>query len=285
MTTTLYGLITLLRPKQWIKNLFVLSPLIFSGNFSNPEAIIDATVAAIFFCIASSTVYILNDYHDIEKDKQHPVKSKSRPLAAGLITKQAAIALFITLLSLLLIGGYHFTPAFPVIFGYLCLNIAYTFYLKHQPVLDIFTIAIGFVLRVYAGTVALQVEISSWMLVTTFCISLFLAAIKRKKELIGSSGSSGRKVLEQYSVELIDKYAEMSATGALVFYSLFVLSARPELTITIPLVIYGIFRYWFTTEKLGHGESPTDALYSDWQLLITIAIWALSCIFLINSIG
>jgi 4-hydroxybenzoate polyprenyltransferase len=149
--------------------------------------------------------------------------------------------------------------------------------LKHQPVLDIFTIAIGFVLRVYAGAVALTVPVSNWMFVTTLCLALYLAAVKRRQEL-SQSGTEGRKVLEKYSVSLVDRYAEMSAMGALVFYSMFVMSAKPELVITVPLVLFGLFRYWYVVEVLDAGESPTDALIADWQLLLTVVLWMASCI-------
>jgi 4-hydroxybenzoate polyprenyltransferase len=160
--------------------------------------------------------------------------------------------------------------------GYLLLNVAYTFVLKHQPVADIFTIAIGFVLRVVAGAVALDVPESGWMLVTTLCLALYLAAVKRRQEL-KQNGTESRKVLESYSVALVDRYAEMSATCALVFYSMFVMSARPQLVITVPLVLFGLFRYWYVVEVLDSGESPTDALLADWQLLLTVVLWVLAC--------
>ncbi|HEY6528106.1 MAG TPA: decaprenyl-phosphate phosphoribosyltransferase [Cellvibrionaceae bacterium] len=273
-------LLILLRPKQWIKNFFVFSPLVFSGSLTNTTSIIEATIATVFFCIASSTIYILNDYHDIEKDRLHPVKSKTRPLASGAVSKPAAITLFVVLASVLFIGGYKATAALPIIILYFFINLLYTFYLKHKPVVDIFTIAIGFVLRVYAGAMAIHVEVSTWMFVTTLCLALFLASIKRKKELT-SSGTAGRKVLGQYSVELIDKYAQMSSMGALIFYSLYVLSTKPALAVTIPFVIFGLFRYWFTVEQLDKGESPTDALYSDWQLGVTVISWAACCAYII----
>lgn len=274
------ALLQLLRPKQWIKNFFVFSPLVFSGSVTNTAAIIEATIATLFFCIASSTVYIINDYHDIEKDRLHPVKSKTRPLASGAVSKRAAIILCVALASFLFIGGYLLTKALPIIVLYFFINLLYTFYLKHQPVVDIFTIAIGFVLRVYAGAMAINVEVSTWMFVTTLCLALFLASIKRKKELTGS-GTAGRKVLGQYSVELVDKYAQMSSMGALIFYSLYVLSTKPALAVTIPFVIFGLFRYWFTVEQLDKGESPTDALYSDWQLGLTVIGWAACCAYII----
>jgi decaprenyl-phosphate phosphoribosyltransferase len=278
------AMLTLLRPKQWIKNLFVFSPLVFSGSFLNTASIVDASIATLFFCIASSAIYIINDYHDIEKDQLHPVKSKTRPLASGAVSKPAALILLAVMITALFAGGYLFTKALPIIALYFFINLLYTFYLKHIPVLDIFTIATGFVLRVYAGAMAISIEVSAWMFVTTLCLALFLASIKRKKELTGV-GTAGRKVLSQYSVELVDKYAQMSSMGALIFYSLFVLSERPELIITIPFVLFGLFRYWFAVEQLDKGESPTDALYSDWQLRLTVIAWVGCCAYIIATKG
>jgi len=281
---SLKACLALLRPKQWIKNLFVFSPLVFSGSFTDAETVIAATVAMVLFCVASSSVYIINDYHDIEKDRLHPVKSQTRPLASGAVSKSTALVLLAVLLGFLFIGGYFLTAALPIIILYFFINILYTFYLKHQPVIDIFTIATGFVLRVYAGAMAINIEVSSWMFVTTLCLALFLAAIKRKKELTGV-GTAGRSVLSQYSVELVDKFALMSSMGALIFYSLFVLSERPKLILTIPFVIFGLFRYWFTVEQLDRGESPTDALYADWQLRLTVIAWVGCCAYIIATKG
>jgi 4-hydroxybenzoate polyprenyltransferase len=169
-----------------------------------------------------------------------------------------------------------------VIAAYLVLNLAYTFALKHQPVIDIFTIAIGFVLRDIHGAVDMNFSASDWMCVTTLCLGLYLAVVKRRQEL-AQSGSDGRKVLKKYSVALVDRYAEMSATGALFFYSMFVMSTRPALVITIPLVLYGLFRYWYVVEALDGGESPTDALFADWQLMAVIALWIATCVWVLSG--
>lgn len=272
----LLGLLNLMRPKQWVKNGFVLAPLVFSGAFLDVGAISHVFLAVLLFCVASSATYIINDMKDIERDRRHPKKSKSRPLAAGIVSVPAALIL-LAALNAVLVWGWFFAPrVVMVIVAYLLLNIAYTFVLKHQPVVDIFTIAIGFVLRVYAGAMALDVPVSSWMFITTLCLALYLAAVKRRQEL-SQSGADGRKVLEKYTVSLVDRYAEMSATGALLFYSMFVMSAKPELVITVPLVLFGLFRYWFVVEALDGGESPTDALLADWQLLITVLLWVAVC--------
>ena len=164
-----------------------------------------------------------------------------------------------------------------VIFIYLALNWAYTFKLKHEPVIEIFIVAFGFVLRVYAGAVALAVPVSHWMFITTLSISLYLASIKRRQELV-QSGSQGRGVLEHYSVPLIDRFAGMSAITAIVFYSLYVMEVQPQLIITIPFVMFGLFRYWFIVETLKGGESPTDVIVQDWQILLTVALWIGCCI-------
>lgn len=272
------GLLILVRPKQWVKNSFVLAPLLFSGQFMSQQAIVAAFTAVLIFCLASSAVYIVNDLRDIEKDRQHPLKSLKRPLANGMLEKHHALALLVAVY-LLLAGAWFWQPTVvAVAIGYMLLNMAYSFWLKNQPVIDIFTIAIGFVLRVYAGAVALAVPLSSWMFVTTLCLALYLAAIKRRQEL-ANHGDRSRQVLRHYTPQLIDRYAEMSATGAVLFYSLFVMSAHPKLVITIPLVLYGMFRYWFIVEQNSAGESPTDALLSDWQLLATVSLWVVASLF------
>ncbi len=276
------SLAKLMRPKQWIKNGFVFAPLIFSGLFSDQEAISRTLLIAFLFCIASSAVYVINDIRDIDNDRKHPKKSQTRPLASGALTIPQAVILLLVLYGVLITGYFALPNASLVLLAYILLNVGYSFYLKFQPVLDIFTIAAGFVLRVFAGATALDVPVSAWMFVTTLCLALFLASIKRRQEL-QDSGDSGREVLKGYSIPLVNRFAEMAATGALIFYSLFVVTTRPELAITIPIVLYGIYRYWYIVEMLGGGESPTDALFSDRQLMITILIWIGTSVWAITS--
>jgi len=276
----LLGLLRLMRPRQWVKNSFVLAPLVFAGAFVDRYAVQQALLAMVLFCVASSAVYIVNDIKDIERDRCHPKKSRARPLAAGVVSIPAALGLLATLYCLLIWGWFVQPAVVLVISGYVALNLAYSFVLKNQPVLDIFTVAFGFVLRVYAGAQSLAVPVSSWMFVTTLCLALYLAAIKRRQEL-GQRGSEGRDVLERYTVALVDRYAEMAATGALVFYSMFVMSSQPDLVITVPVVLFGLFRYWYVVEKLEGGESPTDALLSDGPLLATVAVWVGACMWVL----
>ena len=273
----LSDLITLLRPRHWVKNGFVIAPLIFAGQFTSNAAIVEILIAFLLFSVAASAVYIVNDIRDIESDRRHPAKAKKRPLAAGRLAVPQALALLVLLYGIIALGYFIQPQVVEVIIAYLLLNYAYSYFLKHQPVLDIFTIAVGFVLRVYAGAVAIDVPLSSWMFITTLMLALFLGSIKRRQELVGS-GDEGREVLNQYTLPMIDKYAEMSAIGSLIFYSLFVMSARPEMVVTIPFVIFGLFRYWFIVESEGEGESPTEALLKDPQMMINMLIWIGVCI-------
>ena len=277
------ALIRLMRPKQWIKNGFVLAPLIFAGQFTSLRAVGEALLATLLFSLVSSATYVLNDLHDLEHDRKHPLKSR-RPLAAGQVSQFQALVLFGLLCGGLVWSCLQWIDVGLVILTYLALNLAYTFVLKHQPVIDIFSIALGFILRVQAGAVALDVPVSAWMFVTTLCLALYLASVKRRQELARSDGS-GRRVLEHYSVTLVDRYAEMAATGTLLFYSLFVMTVQPNLAVSIPVVLYGLFRYWFIVEAREGGESPADALFSDWQLLVAVLVWLGMCVWVLWPTG
>lgn len=276
--SNLHPLVRLMRPKQWVKNAFVFAPLLFSGLFTDMLSVQHTLFAFITFCLASSATYVLNDYNDIDNDRKHPVKSKIRPLASGEVSKPQARILMVVLYGVVALSALVYPKVVAIVAAYLLLNVAYTFYLKHQPVLDTFTIATGFVLRVYAGAVSLDVPLSSWMFITTLSLALFLAAIKRRQELM-KSGNKARSVLQFYTIELIDKYAEMSATCAILFYSLFVISDKPDMVYTIPFVLFGLYRYWFIVESKDSGESPTDALFADRWLQLTILGWIAACFY------
>jgi len=274
------GLIKLIRPKQWVKNAFIFAPLIFAGEFLNLASVYTTLLAAFLFCLAASAVYIVNDLKDIENDRAHPEKSKERPLASGEVQPKSAYML-LTLIYVLLSCAWLILPqVIYVIAVYLAINLAYTFRLKNEPVIEIFIVAFGFVLRVYAGALALNVPVSHWMFITTLSISLYLAAIKRRQELI-QSGKQSRGVLAHYSVGLIDRFAEMSAVISVVFYSLYVMDKQPDLILTVPFVIFGLFRYWYIVETLKGGESPTDVVIQDKQILITVCLWLMCCLYVL----
>ncbi len=277
-------LVKLMRPKQWVKNIFVIAPLFFANAFNDLVSIQNSVLAFVIFCLASSATYVLNDIFDAEADRKHPTKSQKRPIASGRVTVRQATMLLI-LLYLLHIPAFLVMPdiAF-IILGYIFLNAAYLFYLKHQPVLDVFSIAVGFVLRVFAGAEAIGVGTSDWMMFSTFSLALFLASIKRRQEL-KNSGADARLALKAYTVDLATRFAEISAVSALVFYSLYILTQNKGLWITVPLVMFGLFRFWYIVEVLEDGESPTDVLYSDWPLLLTVLVWGLICTLVISGYG
>jgi len=276
------AVLRLLRPKHWIKNLFVLAPLIFSGLFTHADARFDALFGTLLFCVAASMVYIINDLSDLKVDSLHPVKRLERPLASGAVSVTAARLVLVGLGALVLAGSYVSIPLVAVLIVYIVLNLLYSAWFKRVPVVDIFCVAAGFVLRVYAGAVVIDVPLSSWMLVTTLAIALYLAAIKRRDEL-EVQGDAARAVLGQYTVPLLDRFALMASVCAMVFYCMFVVTTRPVLAFTIPFVLFGIFRYWFLVDRKGRGESPTDALWSDLPLAITVVLWGILCAYLLRQ--
>ena len=261
----------LIRPKHWLKNGFVLAPLVFSKTFTNPDALWHAGLAFAIFSAAASLVYVINDLADIEKDRLHPEKRLKRPLASGAVSVGAAKTIAALLAGGVAAGLYLLPAVGGPILAYLVLQVAYTYWLKHQPVLDLFAIAAGFVLRVVAGAYAIDVVLSHWMFITTLSLSLFLAAVKRRGELERTDGQA-RGVLAHYSQELMNRYAELGAICSIVFYSLYVLQEAPELALSIPFVLFGIFRYWFLAERSG-GEDPTAELAGDPQMLLTVVGW------------
>src|SRR3989344_1718316 len=205
MGTTLKNLFISMRPRQWTKNLFLFAALFFVKAFTDLDKVLLATEAFVLFCLASSAVYLLNDIVDLPKDREHPFK-KLRPLAAGKLSKSTAAVAAMILGTPAVWGGFYLSWQFGLtVVGYVLLNIAYSFYLKNLIILDVFTIAIGFVIRVVAGAVAISVPFSSWLILCTFFLTLFLAINKRKSELIFSSASGSRKVLQNYSPAFLDQ--------------------------------------------------------------------------------
>jgi decaprenyl-phosphate phosphoribosyltransferase len=247
-----WHLFRLLRPKQWVKNFFVFAPLLFAGQFSNAASWLAAVWTFIYFCLAASCVYILNDLSDIEADRSHPIKSVTRPLASGHVSfRVAVVTLFVGLLGL--VTGFLVVPlAMLPICGYIAINAAYSLFARKVPVLDIFTIAFGFVLRVVAGALAIVQPLSAWMFVTTLCLALYLAAMKRRHEL-KQLGSTSRSSLETYTV------------------------VKVMLVYTIPIVAFGLFRYWFIAERLKSAESPTEAMLKDLPLVGAVVLWVAVC--------
>jgi 4-hydroxybenzoate polyprenyltransferase len=276
VTTGPWPVVSLLRPRDWIKNGFVLAPLIFSSSFTQPGAVQSALVATVLFCLASSAAYVFNDLQDLEADRRHPEKRLKRPLASGRVSPRQAWLVLLGLWSAVLLAGLWSVPVAGVLAGYIALNVAYSLKLKHVPVVDLFTVAAGFGLRVLAGAVAIGVLPTSWMATTTLCLALYLAAVKRRDELV-RSGDGARGVLSRYTVPLLDRFAERAAVAAVVFYALFVITVRPQLGVTVPVVLFGIYRYSYIVDRAAGGESPTDALWRDLPLILTVLVWVALC--------
>lgn len=266
------AIVDLMRPRDWIKNGFVLAPLLFSGRIVSVEPCLQALRAFGLFCLAASAAYVVNDLRDIDRDRMHPLKRQTKPLAAGRVSVRGAQRLLALLVSALVATSWSTPRVAMVVAGYLGLSMAYSFWLKDQPVLDLFSIASGFVLRVQAGATAIGVPLSDWMFITTLCLALYMASIKRRQELLFHRHHA-REVLSHYGPALLNRFAELAGTGALVFYSLFVMATHPSLVLTIPLVLFGLFRYWYLSERDDALESPTETVLRDSALQWVIAAW------------
>ncbi|MCX8131532.1 MAG: decaprenyl-phosphate phosphoribosyltransferase [Clostridia bacterium] len=277
-----YGLIKLLRPKQWVKNTFVFCALIFSKNLFNRELFIESIYAFLLFCCISSCVYILNDIADIEKDRKHP-KKKHRPLPAGLITRKQAVFFLIILFTSCVICSYVLSIPFTVIILlYFILNVLYSFKLKQIVIIDVMVIAIGFVLRAVSGAIMIDVIISPWLIICTLLISLFLGLNKRRSEflMLDEKSIECRKTLGEYSVEMINEMLSVVSSSTIISYALYTFTASESVYMmgTIPFVLYGIFRYQYLISKKGWGDTPEVVLLKDIPLIVNILLWSGSSI-------
>ena len=280
----------LLSPHQWIKNGFVLAPLIFAGHLLNIESILLALSGFLAYCLASSAIYVFNDILDREQDRHHPVK-RLRPVASGEVSVQTAniVGSGLLLVSVLL----AFQVAVPFLWtlvAYLGLQAGYNLLFKKMVILDIMVIALGFVLRAVAGTYAIDVLISPWLILCTLLIALFLGFAKRRQEIIllGDNAGKHRKILKSYSVPLLDQLISIVTAATIVSYAIYTLS--PEVTerignrymiLTLPFVIYGIFRYLYLVHVMEKGGSPTRDLIADIPLLVSTFLWGVVSVGLI----
>lgn len=280
----LKAVIQIMRPKQWIKNSFVFAALVFSGRFIDIPLLLINIKTFVLFCLTSSTIYILNDLVDIEKDKLHPEK-RNRPLPSGKISKGSAIILDIILLIIIILFSIEHIKLFCILSFYLVLNVLYSFKLKNIVIIDVMIITFGFVLRVEAGSVSTGIPISPWLILCTTLLSLFLALNKRKSELITLQNKSGshRKILEEYSLELIDSMLSIVTPSILMAYCLYTFSSvqSRSMMLTIPFVLYGIFRYQYLMVKKNIGGKPEDIFTKDIPFLINIILWIISVLIII----
>jgi 4-hydroxybenzoate polyprenyltransferase len=292
MIASLYLILLSLRPKQWIKNLFIFPALLFSKNLFDPEVLLTAVAAFIIFCFLSGSVYLFNDISDREEDRRHPVKSK-RPIASGLLrlgaAKTAMVLLVLASLGAALLVNLNFAL---VAIGYLAVQITYSLFLRQMFLLDVFAIASGFFLRVYAGAQVINVPISSWLLLCTIFLSLFLALGKRRSEmlLLGKQPDGHRRVLTQYDLGLLDQMVSVVTAGTVLSYSLYTLSPETvarfqtrNLWLTIPLVLFGVFRYLALVYQNQEGGNPENILLTDKALMATILLYLLVVVGILYS--
>ena len=278
-----------MRPKQWTKNAFVFAALIFDRKLFDLSSLERTLLTFGLFCLLASSVYLLNDIMDIEADRIHPVK-KNRPIASGMLPISLAVIVAILLLLVALVGSYVlYIGTFFIFLIYFVLNLAYSKWLKHIAIIDVLVIAACFVLRVAAGVSVIQVErFSPWLYVVTTLFALYLGFGKRRAEislLIPENNTSHRRVLAGYSVDLIDQLITIVSSTTIIAYSLYTFSAPnlPEnhaMMLTIPFVLYGVFRYLSLIQINKKGGEPEDLLLNDRPLQITIVLWGIA-VFLI----
>jgi 4-hydroxybenzoate polyprenyltransferase len=279
-----------LRIQQWIKNFFLFAPLIFSENVFDVRLLLKTVFAFLLFCVLSGAAYILNDIQDLEEDKLHPLKSK-RPLASGRLGKKAAYfsLFFFTLLGLA--GGYWINFGFFLaLVVYFVLQIVYSSWLKHVVILDVLLVATGYLIRVVAGGLAIKVQISPWLLICTFLLALFLALSKRRHELVLLQKEAGthRPILKEYTPHLLDQMIAVVTASAVISYCLYTISSETiekfgtkNLVITVPFVLYGIFRYLYLVHQREEGGSPEALIVKDKPLLFAVFLWIVSAMLII----
>lgn len=279
-----------LRPAQWTKNFFVFAGIVFSLNFFELALLFKVIYAFVIFCALSSSIYLINDVKDAESDRKHPTK-KLRPIAAGQLNPIFALC-FSAILALFALSA-SFSLSAPFAFSalsYFSLMILYTFLLRDIVIFDVFSIAAGFVLRAIAGVVVIAVELSPWLIICTILLSLFIALGKRRHELVTLSESAveHRKILDEYSPQLLDQLISAVAGSTVMAYTLYTLWPETiakfkthNLVYSMPFVLYGIFRYLYLIYKKEKGGKPEEALLTDFPLLADIALWICSIILII----
>lgn len=284
------ALVRALRPKQWIKNLLVFAGLVFTLNerwrLFSPEMwdfLVRSLAAFGLFCLISSSVYLLNDVRDVEKDRQHPTK-RNRPIASGALPAKLAVVVALIIMVGALTAAYKLSVPFAaVVTAYLVMQFGYVFFLKEVVLVDVFIIAIGFVMRAVSGTVVLGAQISPWLYTVTLLGALFLGLCKRRNELVLLEGRAAghRKILGLYTAPLLDSLISIVAAATIMAYSLYTftspaLPANNRMMLTVPFVIFGMFRYLYLAHSHGAGGSPEEVFLKDKHLIITMTLWILT---------
>jgi len=285
-------LILSMRPYQWTKNLFIFAGLVFSQNVLHAGLFLKAVLAFGAFCLLTGAVYIINDVIDLKEDSLHP-KKRSRPIASGRVPKHVALSVAIPLALFSLFFSFSLHRGFgETALIYCVIMILYSLFLKRVVILDVLVISAGFILRVVAGAVLVEVTVSSWLLTCTIFLSLFLALGKRRYELIIMEQGTGgnRQVLHRYSVPLVDQLIAVVAASTLLSYALYTMSeatvrkfGSEDLKLTIPFVVYGLFRYLYLIHVRKEGGNPGKDLLSDRALLIDVLLWVVAVFFILYA--
>ena len=280
--TTLSALATSLRPEHWTKNLLVFAGLLFGGRLLDPAAALTAVWAFALFCALSGAVYLFNDVRDRDGDRRHPIK-RMRPIAAGELQVSTAVFAAAALTAGGVAGAFLVSPALAgVAAAYSALLLLYSFALKHLVIIDVMTIAAGFVLRAVAGAVAVNVPFSSWLLACTTLLALFLALSKRRHELVllGEAAVGHRPILDEYSPYLLDQMISVVTASTVIAYTVYATSpdtaarlGTSRLGVTVPFVLYGVFRYLYLVHQKRGGGSPSTVLLTDGPLLVCVGLW------------
>lgn len=278
---TFRSLIKTMRPHQWIKNILVYIPLVFDRKLTHIPSLIRTSIGFILFCLVASVVYIINDIADLEADRNHPVK-RNRPLASGDLPISVAIFTAIVILVIVFPLAYWLAPSFALVLGcYFILNLLYSKWFKHIPIIDVFVLASFYVLRVITGLTLIDVErFSPWLYVVTTLLALYIGLGKRRAELalMEDNANQHRRVLEGYTIPLLDQYITIVSAMTVIAYSLYTFSAPnlPEnhaMMLTVPFAIYGVFRYLYLIQIKKMGGAPEDILLQDRPLQVTVVLW------------
>jgi len=282
----LMNLFKTMRPKQWTKNVFIFTALVFDEKLFTPSPLLKTIAAFILFCLTSSVVYLINDVVDIEKDRQHPTK-RLRPLPSGHLKPSVAIAAAVLIplvtLPLSFLLDLHFGF---VALAYLLTMIVYSFVLKNIVILDVLTVAAGFVLRVAAGAIVVDVQrFSPWLYICATLVALFIGISRRRHELVllAENANEHRASLNEYSLPLLDEMISVVASATVIAYCLYTFSApnlppNHAMMLTIPFVLYGIFRYLYLIHVKNKGGTPEEIFLSDLPIIIALGLWALAVI-------
>jgi 4-hydroxybenzoate polyprenyltransferase len=282
----LLGLLRSMRPRQWAKNVFLFAALVFDLKLLQPTPFLHTLAGFVVFCLASSVVYLVNDVADVESDRQHPLK-RTRPIASGIVPARAALLAAGILGATSLAAGFLLGTAFgAIVSGFLALNLAYSFWLKHVPILDVFSVAAGFVLRVGAGVSLITVtRFSPWLYVCMTLLALYIGFGKRRAEMVLVAGTARdtRRVLDGYTISFLDQLIVIVSATTIVAYSLYTFSAEnlPDnhtMMLTIPFVFYGLFRYLYLIHVENSGGAPEELVFKDRPLMATLLLWGAAAV-------